>query len=274
VYLYEKKWNEAAAELAQVNGTPGGTSKYGYRLVANFSDIFRPDNKFNTESILEITHTSIAASAWGNTAKVEGFVASTMFGPRSYNGPLFYAGWGGCPITPSLFDAIHYDPRYSTTIADVDSLVKLGQATYIPGYQNTGHFALKFAPLNSFKNAGAGPATINYPQDYIETRLADTYLMEAEALVQGGGDATRAAALLNAVRARVRLAPVAATLDNIYNERRLELATEGHRWYDLVRTGRAAAVLGPLGFKANKNEFLPIPLPELNNTKLAQNAGY
>lgn len=274
VYLFQKKWANAVTELAEVNGTPGGTSKYGYHLLANFSDIFRPDNTFNSESVLEITHTSIAASGWGNTSKVEGFIASTMFGPRSYNGPFYYSGWGGCTITPSLFNAIHYDPRYETTVSDVDSLVKIKQATYVPGYQNTGHFVRKFAPLQNFKNTGAGPATINYPQNYIEIRLADTYLMEAEALVQGGGDQTRAAALLNAVRARVGLKPVTATLDNIYNERHLELATEGHRWYDLIRTGRAATVLGPLGFVAGKNEFLPIPLPELSNTKMVQNPGY
>ena len=115
---------------------------------------------------------------------------------------------------------------------------------------------------------------MNYQQDDYIIRLADTYLMEAEALVQGGGDIARAATLLNAVRARVGLAPIAATLDNIYNERRLELATEGHRWFDLVRTGQAPTVLAFKGFKANKNEVLPIPLFELNNTKLVQNPGY
>jgi hypothetical protein len=52
-------------------------------------------------------------------------------------------------------------------------------------------------------------------------RLADTYLMEAEALVQGRGDMIRAAALLNAVRARVGLDPEESTIENIYNERRL-----------------------------------------------------
>ncbi len=93
-------------------------------------------------------------------------------------------------------------------------------------------------------------------------------------MVNSGGDLTRAAALLNAVRARVGLEPVAATMENIYNERYLELATEGHRWYDLIRTGKAEAVLRPLGFKTGKNELLPIPLPELNNTKLVQNPGY
>jgi hypothetical protein len=63
-------------------------------------------------------------------------------------------------------------------------------------------------------------------------------------------------------------------LDNIYEERRLELATEGHRWFDLVRTGRAASVLAFKGFKAGTNEILPIPLTSMNNTKLVQNPGY
>ena len=274
VYLYEEKWMEAAQQLAEVNGSPGGTSQYGYQLLPSFSDIFRPDNKFNSESILEIGHTSIAASTWGNTSEAEGLIASKMFGPRSYNGPYYYSGWGGCPITPELYNAIHDDPRFTATVIDADSLVEAGEATYIPGYENTGYFIQKFAPLLEFEHKGAGPAPLNYSQNYIEIRLADTYLMEAEALVQGGGDLTRAAALLNAVRARIGLGPVAPTLENIYHERRLELATEGHRWHDLVRTGRAATVLAADGFVAGKNEVLPIPLPELNNTKLIQNPGY
>lgn len=74
--------------------------------------------------------------------------------------------------------------------------------------------------------------------------------------------------------ARVSLDPVAAILENIYKERRLELATEGHRWYDLVRTGRAATVLAPYGFVDGKHEVLPIPHAELNNTQLQQNPEY
>ena len=57
-------------------------------------------------------------------------------------------------------------------------------------------------------------------------------------------------------------------------ERRLELVGEGHRFLDLVRWGKAVEVLGPRGFKANKNEVFPIPLGELENTKLVQNPGY
>lgn len=272
--LYQEKWGEAAQNFARVNGTPGGESTYGYRLLDNYNDIFRPDNRFHSESIHEITHTSSAASGWGNTSLVEGFIASTMFGPRSYNGPTYYSGWGGCPITPELVSLLHFDPRYKTTISDVDSLVELGLASYVPGYLNTGYFVNKFAPLQEFRNTGAGPATINYPQNYIEMRLADTYLMEAEALIEAGGDITRAAALLNAVRARMGLEPVEATLENIHLERRKELATEGHRWHDLVRTGQAATVLQSKGFVAGKNERLPIPLEELTNTKLVQNPNY
>src|SRR5690606_22062112 len=114
-------------------------------------------------------------------------------------------------------------------------------------------------------------------QNYIEIRLADTYLMEAEALVesgQGAGTGSRAYQLLNAVRDRVGLGPIAVTLDNIFLERRKELATEGHRWYDLVRSGRAPAVLGGRGFVEGKHEILPIPYNELLNTQLVQHEAY
>ncbi|MEJ7779005.1 MAG: RagB/SusD family nutrient uptake outer membrane protein [Daejeonella sp.] len=274
VYLYEKKWADAAKEFGEVNGTPGGTSTYGYKLLAKFSDIFVPTNKFNSESVFEVVHTNLAASGNAPLQLTEGFMASTMVGPRGYSGPFYYSAWGFSPVSDDLFNAIHYDPRYKATVADLDSLVKIKAAKYTPSYLNTGHFVQKFAPLTAYRSTTGGNILRNYPQDYIEIRLADTYLMEAEALVQAGGNASRAAALLNAVRNRVGLVPVAATLDNIYKERRLELATEGHRWYDLVRTGRAATLLKPKGFVAGKHEFLPIPFQELTNTKMVQNLGY
>jgi hypothetical protein len=57
-------------------------------------------------------------------------------------------------------------------------------------------------------------------------------------------------------------------------ERRLELAGEGHRFFDLVRWGDAAAKLSARGFTAGKNEIFPIPYRELQGTKLVQNPGY
>src|SRR5690606_8872990 len=102
-------------------------------------------------------------------------------------------------------------------------------------------------------------------------RLADTYLMEAEAL---GGQGNRAQALLDAVRNRVGLGSAPVSLAAILKERRMELAGEGHRWFDLVRTGRAASRLSDRGFTTGKNEIFPIPLQELENTLLEQNPNY
>ena len=275
VYLYQKKWAEAAAQLADVNGTPGGTSTYGYKLLSNFGDIFRPDNKFNSESIFEIVHTSKARQDWGGWGSFEGNVMVQMIGPRNYNGPIYVTGWGFCPLTTSFVDAIKNDPRYPYTVANIDSIVNAvpGRA-YEKGYQNTGFFIEKYAPKSQYRSSLGGVADLNYPYDYIEIRLADTYLMEAEALVQSGGNAGRAKQLLDAVRSRVGLGSIPVSLAAIYNERRLELATEGHRFFDLVRTGEAKNALGSTGFVAGKNEVLPIPLSDLNNTKLVQNPNY
>ena len=111
---------------------------------------------------------------------------------------------------------------------------------------------------------------MNYRQNSYIIRLADTYLMEAEAL----GSGARAQALLDAVRSRVGLPSVPVTLAAIKNERRMELAGEGHRFFDLVRWGDAASKLSNRGFVAGKDEIFPIPVRELQGTKLKQNPGY
>ncbi|HEX2845286.1 MAG TPA: RagB/SusD family nutrient uptake outer membrane protein [Chitinophagaceae bacterium] len=249
---------------------------YGYKLMTNFGDIFRPDKKFNSESVFEIGHTSVANGNWNAWGAVEGNVYTQMIGPRAYTGTIYETGWGFNPVRKELADLLYGDPRYQYTVADIDSMVDAGAATsYEASYQNTGYFVQKFAPLKQWKSTGGGNVELNYPNNVIEIRLADTYLMEAEALLRApGGDAVKAAKYLNDVRARVGLTPVAATLDNVALERRKELATEGHRWFDLVRTGKAATVLAFKGFVAGKHEILPIPLNELTNTKLVQNPNY
>ncbi|WP_229238774.1 RagB/SusD family nutrient uptake outer membrane protein [Dyadobacter sp. Leaf189] len=275
VYLYQQKYAQAAQELALVNGTPGGTNPYGYKLLSNFADLWKSDNKFNSESILEISYTNTSAGTWDCVACTEGNIMNIITGPRGYNrksdtAPDYVSGWSFLPVTPSLFEAIHYDPRYKATVANLDSLEKAGLASYEKGYMNTGYFLEKFAGRVSNRWTGAGTPELNFPQNMYDTRLADTYLLEAEALVRGGGDQTRATALLSAVRARVGLKPVAATFENIKKERRLELAGEGHRWMDLVRWGDAPKALASKGFVAGKNEILPIPLLEMENTKIEQ----
>ena len=281
VYLYEEKWANAAAQFADVNGTPGGTSTYGYHLLANFPDIFKPTNKFNTESIFEIVHTNKAQQDWGSWGAFEGNVWVQMIGARGYNGPVYASGWGFCPLTSSLVNVLKNDPRYPYTCANIDSISLASPidpgtgkhtVTYEAGADNTGFFIEKYAPKIAYKTPLLGLTELNYNLDYIEIRLADTYLMEAEALIHSGSNAARAQALLDAVRSRVGLPSVPATLENIYTERRLELATEGHRFFDLVRWGKASANIP--GFVAGKNELLPIPIGDLNGTKLKQNPGY
>nr|WP_295922588.1 RagB/SusD family nutrient uptake outer membrane protein [uncultured Dyadobacter sp.] len=275
VLLYQQKFGPAAQELAKVNGTPGGSNPYGYKLLGNFADLFKTSNKFNSESIFELSYTNTSAGGWGCVSCTEGNVMNIITGPRGYNrksdtAPDYVSGWSFLPVTPSLFEAIHFDPRNRATVGNLDSLEKAGLVSYEKGYMNTGYFLEKFAGRQSNRWSGAGVPELNFPQNMYDTRLADTYLLEAEALVRGSGDLTRAAALLNAVRARVGLKPVAATFENIKKERRLELAGEGHRWMDLVRWGDAPAVLGPKGFVAGKHEILPIPLLEMENTKIEQ----
>lgn len=278
VYLYEKKNTQAAQQLADVNGTPGGVSTYGYKLLTSFSDLWNPANKFNTESILEETHSAAGNSNWDfwGSGRDEGNTVNVMVGPRSYeridnSAPDLPSGWSFMVFTQNFFDFIKNDPRKDATLLDVNALKTAGKVNYIAGYLNTGYFLNKFLPRKVDVSKGGGASELNYRQDTYIIRLADTYLMEAEAL---GGTGARAQALLDAVRTRAGLTSVPVTLTAIKNERRAELAGEGHRWFDLVRWGDAPAVLGSRGFVQGKHEVFPIPFRETQGTKIQQNPNY
>nr|6GCZ_A Chain A, Starch-binding associating with outer membrane [Gramella sp. MAR_2010_102] len=278
VYLYQGKNQQAAAVLQEVNGTPGQTSQYGYKLLDNYDELWTVSNKFNSESILEVAHTNASGSGWGNWGQGtdEGNSINVMLGPRSYNqiteeAPDLPSGWSFNPVLPELYDLLEGDPRFEATILDLKALEEAGAASYVPGYQDTGYFLNKFIPRVTDVTTLTGEPVLNYRQNTYVIRLADTYLMEAEAL---GGSGARAQALLDAVRARVGLPSTPVSLTAIAKERRLELAGEGHRFYDLVRTGKAAEALSDRGFKAGVNEILPIPFQELQSTQIVQNPGY
>lgn len=278
VYLYNGDNANAAAQLAEVNGTPGGTSKYGYKLLAKFADLWNTTNKFNSEGIIEVSHTQAGLTDWGTpvgSGADEGNHYALQSGIRSYkllpgsDAPNNNSGWGYSPLTQELYDLLKADPRFSATVVDAKALKAAGKIDYEESYKGLGYYVKKFAPT-SVESFGSNPL-LNYRQNSYIIRLADTYLMEAEAL---GGSGARAQALLDAVRARVGLASVPVSMTAIMAERRLELACEGHRWFDLVRTGKAAAALSNRGFVAGKNEIWPIPLKELENTAMVQNPGY
>lgn len=281
VYLYRGKNADAAAQLAEVNGTPGGTSVYGYKLLSNFSDLWVFDNKFNSEAIIECTHSNQSRNDWDfwGSGRDEGNTLNVMVGIRSYSklNPASSApdvmpgGWSFSTFTQDFYDFIKDDPRFDATVFDIASYEEAGDVSYVHGDEDLGYYLNKFMPRPSDISTLGGAQDLNFQQDSYIIRLADTYLMEAEAL---GATGERAQALLDAVRARVGLSSVPVSMEAIKAERRLELAGEGHRFFDLVRWGDAATVLASDGFVAGKNEVLPIPSREINGTKLTQNPGY
>jgi len=281
VYLYDNKKTEAAAQLADVNGTtPGLPSAYGYELLDDYADLWNFNNKFNAESIIECTHSNQSKNDWGfwGSGADEGNSLNVMCGIRSYkrlsgtNAPeSMPGGWSFSTFTQDFYDFIKNDPRFEATVFDLAAYEESGEVSYVHGDQDLGYYMNKFMPRPQDVSSAGGATDLNYQQDSYIIRLADTYLLEAEAL---GGTGARAQALLDAVRARVGLGSVPVSLAAIKTERRAELAGEGHRFFDLVRWGDAATVLAGKGFTPNKNEVFPIPIRELRGTKLIQNPNY
>lgn len=279
VYLNRGDYAMAAQLFEEVNGEPGSTSQYGYRLLSNFNDLWKFDNKGNSESIFAVKATSKKNwDNWGCIACAEGNWLNTMSAPRNYNrldttAPDYFSGWSFFVITPELESVMNGDPRYEKTIVNIQAMEDDGLITYEKGYMNTGYFLGKFLPMQSDVSVG-GIDFGNFEQDMYDIRLADTYLLEAEALVMGGLNLGRAQALLDAVRSRVGLPSVPVSMEAIKAERRFELVGEGHRWFDLIRWGDAAEALAFKGFTPGRNELLPIPLLELENTLIKQNKEY
>ena len=179
------------------------------------------------------------------------------------------------------------DPRLSVNIMHpgltFDGLTYGVDDGFIQGNANesaTSLFVYKFSTTDFSANLNRGAL------DTPIMRYADLLLLHAEALNETGGDPYPS---LNAVRDRAGLPPLQGLAqgelrDAILLERRLELAFEGHRWYDLITTGRAEAAINgiveedPLiirEFTVNRNELLPLPETELAiNSNLVQNPGY
>lgn len=167
------------------------------------------------------------------------------------------------------------DIRRDLSVLDIEAWAAETGATYAEGYKHTGYFNRKYLPR---ENNNVGDANLTQPNNYRSIRYADVLLMAAEALNRGGRDDSEARTYLNEVRDRAGLDGVEAAgnalTEIIYEERRKELVGEGHRFFDLVRTGRAADNID--GFTTGKNELFPIPLEEIEFSQgnWEQNPGY
>ena len=167
------------------------------------------------------------------------------------------------------------DIRKDVAILDIDAWAASNGATFGTGYEHTGYYNRKYIARQGDLNTG--DQNLTNPNNYRAIRFADVLLMAAEALNRGSIDDTRALIYLNRVRTRAQLDDVTNTGANLTNdiahERRVELVGEGHRFFDLVRTGKGSEIDG---FNSNKNEVFPIPIEEIQfaNGNWSQNPGY
>ena len=261
VYLYQDKFDLAAIVLEDVidNGP--------YDLLQDYSTMFENDNENNIESVFEVQYSDEEGAGFGCLQCSEGNVAVGFNGIRNYNGPVFESGFSFNVPTQEVVDEFEEgDNRLETAILDIEAWAADTGATYGTGNEHTGYFNRKYISRQGDLNTG--DANLTNPNNYRSIRFADVLLMAAEALNRGNINDDRAEMYLNRVRERAFgdtshnvSASGAALTEAIYHERRVELVGEGHRFFDLVRTGRAASEID--GFQAGKHELFPIPLIEI-----------
>ncbi|MBC7788337.1 MAG: RagB/SusD family nutrient uptake outer membrane protein [Anaerolineae bacterium] len=248
VYLYQEDWANTIVAADAVIAA-------GYSLAPNFSDLFTPDGQDTPEDIFRVSFTP------QEFTNVGFYYISRSFGGRRELSPSF-----------ELIDAFGFnaDPNY-----DPDTLQTTnddGDLTFQPLDQRAA-WSISFDARN--RRYGSKYPTTEGAEDQHVIRFAEVLLNKAEALAQLG-QLSQALAIVNQIRARAGIPNVVATsqqavIDAIWTERRLELAFEGFRWPDLVRTGQAEALLSIPAFQT----LFPIPQNEVDVApNIAQNPGY
>lgn len=276
-----------------------------FGLFPVYDDIWRKENEMGIESVWEVDCSDLAFMS-GSTSdqyEAQGNYNVNYFGPRGVTGMPYTAGFSNAVPTESLYEAFEttpiVDPRRAATIlilnstADAPGLIK--------GWQHTGYFNNKYNTSTEYLTTSGLPS-INWGQNIHEIRFSDVLLMASELYI--GVDQGKADAYLNRVRERVGLPDRSATTDNIRHERRVELAGEGVRYWDLLRYGLsyakqmidASSLPGPyyngggtfnagantppnafvMDWDSTKHGHIPIPPSQiiLSNGTLQQNPGY
>lgn len=273
-YLYQNKLPEAATTLEQV------INDGRYSLVEDYNSIFENEGENGPESVFEVQYSEAQGASFDCLQCVEGNVAVGFSGPRNYTGPDFTSGFSfNIPVEESenLFE--EGDRREDVTLLNMAEWSAETGATYGAGYHDTGLFNRKYIPRTRATGA-QGDLNLTNPNNYRAIRYSDVLLMAAEAFSRNGDNA-KGQLYLNLVRARafgshdMDIHLTGQDLTNaIWEERRRELFGEGHRFFDLVRTGRADDEIE--GFVAGKNEVFPIPFQEIDFSGglWQQNPGY
>ncbi len=232
VYLTQFQYNNSPSAAASAISKAGKVINEGaYQLTTNFADLFKANA---SESIFEIVF-----DAQNSNRLAQYFFPRSLTGRYEVSPPSSFI---------QSFDVADSN-RYRASIAT--------DSTNLP-------YCIKY------KDILAGTDRV-----YV-LRLAEMYLIRAEVMAYSNGDISAIQTNINVVRTRAGLTNTTASDYDalklaIENERRFEFAFEGQRWSDLVRTKRAA---GLLGIDA-KYTLFPIPLSEMQtNNKMTQNPGY
>jgi len=242
----------------------------GFSLVGNYADLFSVNdaktdvnNRNTSESIFEVVY-PVGSGNWATW-----MLGVDLCDPSStYN----WAKW----ITPSR-DLIQAFENEGDDIR-MNQAIVYGQPSWSNHYPSS-HYPFMYKLRSRYNSI-------------IKIRLADILLLKAEAYVQQG-ELDKAATIVNTIRTRVKLSGLDNTtkaskdkmVDAVLNERRLELAFEGQRWFDLVRTGKVFDVLNTLNTRdsgrlpmtkvTEDGILLPIPQTQIDkNPNLKQNTGY
>lgn len=274
VYLYQGKWTDAAAKALDV------INSGDYNLEPVFANANSVAGEQGIESVFEVA--SFGNEGIENGGNQYGNVQGVRGTPNR--------GWGFNRPTLDLRNSFEAgDPRLEATVIYLgevlDGVTILGDGL-TPDLSTDSHGQPEIECYNQkvWTPGNTVPPSFGHNRRFI--RFSDVLLIAAEALNENN-DPTAALVHLNRVRQRARegnnaiLADISVTnkdqlRDIIMHERRVELALEGNRYWDLVRTNKAEAILGPLGFTKGKDELLPIPQTEIDLTRgaLEQNPGW
>jgi len=230
VYMWYKEWALAEAALKNIKG---------YSLVPNYANIFSTTNKNNSESIFEIQYSSSAAT----------YASTFVYNHFPYPATAAQvAAWTGVSNPASLSEGEMLTVPNPELIASYEPGDKRLDAS-IANVQDAN--GVKMPMCSKYLHAHATFKQCD--DDFMVYRYAGALLYLAEALNEQGKP-TEAVVYLNQVRNRAGLANTTATSQAdvrtaIEKERRVELAFEGSRWWDLVRTNKVQEVISAYGAK-------------------------
>ena len=268
VHLYQQEWDSVASLADRI------IASGNYALLEDFREVFSVEGENSEESLFELQSSSLGKTIGDQTFIEYAYVQ----GPRG-NYPGNMQGWGFCTPSQNLID--FYTAR--------GEVIRPATTLLYRGTKTPEGDSIKTISINPVYNGKVyTPSAYNiwsfngygFEHNVRILRYPDVLLMFAEALVRGSTwptlSALNADDAVNLVRERAGLEPLAGvTIQQIWDERRAELALEEDRFFDLIRTGQAAAALANKGFTPGKHEVYPIPSAQMQlNPNLVQNNGY